>query len=187
MSPIPSLTVVLPVHNAEKSLARKIARLLDILPDLTSRFEILLIDDASMDQTAEVAHDLAREYPQIVIARHDLRTGRKGVVDTALRLATGDVLFIQDENAPINSSRFHRLWMTRTRAAASSLPWSRFRAKPDVIKQLIAWGVNLSDTQAEEPLGGVQILRREMPATNRSGRHFAAAVALEKASTRRPG
>ncbi|MGC4006453.1 MAG: glycosyltransferase [Pirellulales bacterium] len=64
----PSLSLILPVHNAQRTLAADIGRLLDVLPDLARKFEILVVDRGSSDQTLEVAQDLAMEFPQIRVA-----------------------------------------------------------------------------------------------------------------------
>ena len=50
-----SLSVVVPVHNAERNLTQRIGRLLEVLPDLVAKFEVLIVDDGSADQTMEVA------------------------------------------------------------------------------------------------------------------------------------
>lgn len=80
----PSLSVILPVSSAAESLGRVVGRLLEMLPDLTGRFEILIVDDASTDHTPEIADEWRRTYPQVRVIRHGwswgtaaaLRTGR---------------------------------------------------------------------------------------------------------------
>ena len=66
----PSLSIILPVYNAQATLARQIGQLLDVLPDLASRFEILVVDDGSTDHTGDIAHQFRQQYPQLKIARH---------------------------------------------------------------------------------------------------------------------
>jgi glycosyltransferase involved in cell wall biosynthesis len=46
-----SLSFVLPVYNAEATLAREVRHLLDLLAELSVNFELLLIDDGSVDDT----------------------------------------------------------------------------------------------------------------------------------------
>ena len=49
-----SLSVIVPVHNAQNDLAGQVADLLEVLPELTCDFEVLIVDDHSTDSTEEV-------------------------------------------------------------------------------------------------------------------------------------
>jgi glycosyltransferase involved in cell wall biosynthesis len=155
---LPSLSIVLPVHNAEKTLAVKVAQLLDILPDLTTDFEILLINDGSTDHTDEVAYEIAREYPQVHVTRHEKRLGQRGAIETGLAETSGEILFVQDEQAVIDSSKLHRLWELRNEDDFVFVPSSRLQ-RP-ALNRLAAWGVRLDDGDSSS---GVQMIRRNTP------------------------
>ena len=114
-----SLSVVLPVHNAESTLARQVAELLDVLPELTSSFEVLIVDDGSTDQTEESAQELAREFPQLRVIRHAQRRGIPEVVKTGMEETSGDVVFVHDEQLPLRPSDLRRLWALRPAGSAS--------------------------------------------------------------------
>jgi glycosyltransferase involved in cell wall biosynthesis len=75
-----SLSVLLPVHNAQSTVGDAIGRLLEILPELTNRFEIIVIDDGSSDATCEVADDWARHYPQVSFFRQAALCGWQAAV-----------------------------------------------------------------------------------------------------------
>jgi glycosyltransferase involved in cell wall biosynthesis len=158
--PNPSLSVVLPVYNAEQTIANKVAELLDILPDLTSKFEILIVNNGSTDHTEEVAYELARTYPQVRITRHDAHRGHPGAVETGLNQTSGDIMFVQDENAPIDSSKLHRLWELRNE---DDLVFARpeFRVKRSLLQRLAAWGVRLEEATQGGEAAGVQMIRRQ--------------------------
>ena len=155
----PSLSVVLPVHNAEQILADKMAQLLDILPDLTSNFEVLVINDGSTDNTEEVAYELARVYPQVRVTRHERRRGHQGVVETGLTQTSGDILFVQDEQAAIDSSKLHRLWELRDEDDLV-LAGPEFRVKQAMLQRLAAWGVRIEEATLGGGSAGVQMIRR---------------------------
>jgi hypothetical protein len=99
-NPQQTLSVVLTVHNAEKTLAAQVTRLLDVLPDVANRFELLIVDDGSTDQTEEVAHELARDFPQLTVARHAKRLGQEAAAQTARSRTTGEILLLHEPSVP---------------------------------------------------------------------------------------
>ena len=81
------LTIILPARNEGAALRA-------LLPDLRGRLpkaEILLVDDASEDETAE----LGREHGCRVIS-HPYRIGNGAAVKTGLRAASGKVTAVMD-------------------------------------------------------------------------------------------
>jgi cellulose synthase/poly-beta-1,6-N-acetylglucosamine synthase-like glycosyltransferase len=91
-----SVSVLLPVHNAQNTLARNVATVLDVLPELTDQFEVLIIDDGSTDGTEEVARELSREFPQVRVARHDARRGLAEALHTGLERTDSEIVFLRD-------------------------------------------------------------------------------------------
>jgi len=87
-----SLSVLLPVHNAQSTVGDAIGRLLEILPELTNRFEIIVIDDGSSDATCEVADDWARHYPQVTFFRQATLSGWQAAVLKHAWRARGEYL-----------------------------------------------------------------------------------------------
>ena len=134
-----SLSVVLPVRNAEATLARQINQLLDILPDLTSRFEVLIVDDGSTDHTEESARELAREFPQLKVVRHAAPQGASGVVQTGLEQASGEVVFVQDSEIPISANSLKKLWTLHRDEGRTAKPAA---IDAGILGRLIAWSTN---------------------------------------------
>jgi glycosyltransferase involved in cell wall biosynthesis len=107
-----SLSLVLPVHNAQSILARQVTTLLDLLPELTTRFEVLIVDDGSTDRTEEEAHELAVRYPQVKVARHNRRQGKWAALETGIRHARGELVILQDDES-ISPAQLRWLWAQR--------------------------------------------------------------------------
>jgi hypothetical protein len=90
------LTILLPVQDAQATLADTVAQVLEMAADMTDRFELVIIDDGSMDATGEVADELTRCYPQVRILRHGRRLGRDAAVRTGLKHCRGDLIFVRE-------------------------------------------------------------------------------------------
>ncbi len=106
----PSLSYILPVHNAQDTLGRQVARLLDVLPDLAARFELVVVDDGSTDHTAEVAAELAHHYPQVRLASHARPRGSEAAVRTGVSCAAGEIVLVQPHGEVPGAARLRHMW-----------------------------------------------------------------------------
>jgi glycosyltransferase involved in cell wall biosynthesis len=105
-----SLSVLLPVRNAESSLSATVRELLEVLPDLTRHFELWIIDDGSSDSTIEVADELATSFPQVRVARHGQPVGRPAAVRTGIEKSGGEILLICGGDHGLPVDQLGRLW-----------------------------------------------------------------------------
>ena len=105
-----SLTVLLPVENAQATLGKNVRRMLEILPELTDSFEILIVDDGSTDATYEVADELSTQYPQIRVTRNSTPTGRTRAIQVGVRKSRGEFLLLIDEDSNLPVDEVWRLW-----------------------------------------------------------------------------
>ena len=105
-----SLTVLLPVENAQATLGNNVRRLLEILPELTDSFEILIVDDGSIDATYEVADELSTQYPQIRVTRNAAPSGRTRAIQVGVRKSRGEFLLLIDEDSNLPIDEVWRLW-----------------------------------------------------------------------------
>jgi glycosyltransferase involved in cell wall biosynthesis len=95
-----SLTVLLPVRDAQSTLTATVNQVLEMASDLSERFELLIIDDGSVDATGEVARELSRHYPQIRTLRHGKPLGEEAALRTGMAQSRGDVVFVQAGRHP---------------------------------------------------------------------------------------
>ena len=123
-----SLTVLLPVKNAQDTLIESVADILDMATDTDRRFELLIIDDCSADATDEVAHEITRHYPQVRLIRHEAPLGHAEAIQTGLKHSRGQ-LAVVCEGWPI---RFRMIEQpAREPAHAHSRP-----AEPNFLRRL---------------------------------------------------
>lgn len=79
------LSIAIPCYNSEKYMRKAIECLLPGGEDV----EIIVVDDGSTDQTAQIADEYAAKYPTIVKAVHQENGGHGEAVNAGLREATG--------------------------------------------------------------------------------------------------
>jgi glycosyltransferase involved in cell wall biosynthesis len=75
------LSVIVPAYNEAENLAEVVPRVCETLEALTSRYEILVVDDGSTDTTLETLETLSRRLPQV----HPIRLRRNHGKSTALQ------------------------------------------------------------------------------------------------------
>jgi len=100
----------LPVHNAQSTIADRVRDLLEVLPELTDCFELVVIDDGSTDATIEVADELAQQYPQLGVVRHGRWLGRVAAIRTGLKRIRGEIILIVEDDCCLAIDELHRLW-----------------------------------------------------------------------------
>lgn len=105
-----SLTVLLPVHNAQSTLVATVAEVLEVVSDLTERFELVIVDDGSADSTSEVAHELTRRYPQVRAVCHGEHLGRETAIRTGLRHSRGEIILLRNEGCGLAPDGIAKLW-----------------------------------------------------------------------------
>lgn len=93
-SECPLVSIVMPARNAEQFLARAIQSLiLQTYPN----WELWLIDDASTDQTIDIAHLF--HWPTIHVVQPGVHLGRSAARNLGLEYATGEfVLFLDADD-----------------------------------------------------------------------------------------
>lgn len=138
-----SLSIIVPVRNAERTLPAHLGRLLDLLPDLTHRFEIVVVDDASTDHTVDLVRDLSREFPQIRLLRHAVPQGLKVAIKTGRRWAQGQTVLCQQDLGSVRASHLRRQWAVRRDHSPPAAPPQPGVFDPRLLERLTSWGQSL--------------------------------------------
>jgi glycosyltransferase involved in cell wall biosynthesis len=158
-----SLSIILPVRDAEATLNERVHRLLDLVPDLTRQFEILVVDDGSGDHTLEVARELARQYPQVRPIALAQPSGRDVAIKTGLSQAQGRTVLVSEDGGTISPTDLRRLWSLRhDRGVVIARAQQRPGAlDPGLLDRLTTWGQALRNLARRTGCGGIQMIRRD--------------------------
>lgn len=160
-TPAKSLSVVVPVHNAERNLTQRIGRLLEVLPDLAAKFEVLIVDDGSTDQTEDVALELSQQFPQVRVTRHPEQRGIEASIQTGAAHTTGDVVIVHPGHEPVNASHLLKAWQHRKNESLVVTPASSNVSGIDaeVLEQLAVWRHGVANERMDAPDRGRPLAR----------------------------
>jgi len=106
------LSVVIPAHNEAGSIGETIEATVAELAREGIDYEILVIDDASGDDTATIANAIAAGNPRVLCARSTNPPGFGHAVRAGLKLYTGDAVAIMMadlSDSPSDLVRYYRV------------------------------------------------------------------------------
>jgi glycosyltransferase involved in cell wall biosynthesis len=135
-----TLSIVIPAYNEERGIADIIWRVLGVKDELArtgvSLEELLVIDDASRDHTAQIAEDIARENSLLRVIRHKKNRGYGGALKTGFSEANSELVGFLDADGTYPPEYFPSLCQkaiegadlvvgTRMAGAESQMPPTR--------------------------------------------------------------
>lgn len=91
----PLLSIIIPAYNEEHRLPESLTKILSFLETQPFRAEIVVVENGSIDRTADVAQDFARRYDNIQLFREPV-AGKGRAVRSGMLSATGEYRFICD-------------------------------------------------------------------------------------------
>jgi len=97
----PYITIMIPAHNEAGVIRNTVENIIKVDYE---KYEIILIDDRSTDDTALVIRQINAEMPNIkyLIREKDAFPGKSAVLNDALKMASGEVILVFDADARIN-------------------------------------------------------------------------------------
>ncbi|MBQ18648.1 MAG: hypothetical protein CMJ65_16170 [Planctomycetaceae bacterium] len=91
---MPSISLVIAAYNESATLEGVFARCLLVLEELSDDFEVVILDDASTDETAEIAAAIATAHPDIVrVITHSHNRGIAATFEELNQAATREWVF----------------------------------------------------------------------------------------------
>jgi len=103
-----TLSVVIPCYNETATLAQCVARVRAIASDDLA-IEIVIVDDASSDDSLAKAEALADKYPEVKVYSHEVNQGKGAALRTGFRKVTGDFVAVQDADLEYDPNDLVRL------------------------------------------------------------------------------
>ena len=121
------LSVIVPCYNEGRTLRKCIERVLDI-KDNELKLEIIIVDDASVDNSLAVAQELSENYPEVVVIKQEVNQGKGAALRKGFQKASGDFVAVQDADLEYNPIDLKNLIVPLIKNEADVVLGSRFLA-----------------------------------------------------------
>jgi glycosyltransferase involved in cell wall biosynthesis len=104
-----SLTAFFPAYNDEHTIEKIVRSAAQELARVSDDFEILIINDGSMDGTRDVADRLASQMPFVRAIHHPRNLGYGAALTTGFKNARKDLIFYTDGDGQYDVREIHNL------------------------------------------------------------------------------
>ncbi|MBF0423894.1 MAG: bifunctional glycosyltransferase family 2/GtrA family protein [Magnetococcales bacterium] len=119
------LSVVIPCYNEAKTLTQCVHRVLAIA-EADLELEIIIVDDASVDESLSMAQELEASHPEVRVCRHLENQGKGAALRTGFKSASGDYVAVQDADLEYDPGDLKRLLQPMRDGLADVVFGSRF-------------------------------------------------------------
>lgn len=90
------ISVVVPVFNEEENLPILIPEIVEVLRSLGKRYEMIFVDDGSVDRSRQLLKEMRPHYPQMRILGFKKNCGETAAGAAGLREAKGEIVITID-------------------------------------------------------------------------------------------
>ncbi|MFH0912919.1 MAG: glycosyltransferase [Candidatus Omnitrophota bacterium] len=104
------ISIVMPAYNEAGRIAFSIEETARAFNGFGYPWELIVIDDGSTDDTYEKAVLLLQKYPQLIVRRNPVNTGKGRAIKKALHYITGDYTLFLDADMDLHPVQFQTLF-----------------------------------------------------------------------------
>lgn len=92
------ISIVIPAYNEQDRIVTTLNKIYKYLKQNKYEFEIIVVDDGSIDKTNEIAESFEKDNKEIVLCRHEKNMGKGASVRTGVLMAGGDYILFSDSD-----------------------------------------------------------------------------------------
>jgi glycosyltransferase involved in cell wall biosynthesis len=117
------ISIIIPCFNEEKTLEKIISK---VMLFKSFKKEIIIVDDCSNDSTPIIIKNLVLKFDEIKSINHEKNYGKGEGIKSGIKVATGDIILIQDADLEYNPDEYDNLLAPFLQTNADVVYGSRF-------------------------------------------------------------
>lgn len=128
MSNFKKLSIIIPAYNEARTIKIILQKVLDVVLLENIEKEILVVDDASKDNTYNEVEQFIKESnaSNIRLLKHEINQGKGAALHTGIKNATGEYTIVQDADLEYDPEEINILINTVLKSDADVVYGSRF-------------------------------------------------------------
>jgi glycosyltransferase involved in cell wall biosynthesis len=126
--PIQKLSIVIPAYNEGKTIHLILDKIKSVVLNGQVEKEIIIVNDCSKDDTEEAIQRYQNQNPSMNIQyfKHEVNQGKGAALHTGIKLASGELVIIQDADLEYDPNEYNVLIKPITDGFADVVYGSRF-------------------------------------------------------------
>jgi glycosyltransferase involved in cell wall biosynthesis len=124
------VSVCFPAFNEQKNIEISITQAIKAMENLSYKYEILVINDGSKDQTENIVKNLENKYPQVKLHNHLKNQGYAITTRTCLEKAKGKYIFVIDSDRQHNLFDIEKFMEVMEQGYDLAVGWKKDRKDP---------------------------------------------------------
>ena len=104
------VSVIMPAYNEEKQILHNIGETANVFNQFGCNYEIIVVDDGSLDDTYKEAVKARDKYANVVVKRNRLNRGKGRAIKYGFKFAQGDYVVFLDADLDLHPSQIKGLF-----------------------------------------------------------------------------
>lgn len=159
------VSIILPTYNEAENIPEIVPRLVALGPE----YEVVVVDDGSLDGTEEAVRGLMKRYPVRILERGKKLGLASAVIDGVTKVAAGEIIVVMDADLSHDESIVHEL-VAAVRAGSGVAVGSRFASGGSTedapLRRMFSWSAKqvariVLGVRVQDPMSGFFALRRD--------------------------
>lgn len=138
---IREISVFFPAFNEEANIANTVIKAKNVLEKVAEKWEIIIVNDGSSDNTLNIAKELVKEDKRVRIVNHKVNKGYGEALKSGFYSAKYEWIAMIDADGQFDFSEITKLY---NKTDKSQVVWGyRLDRKDSAIRKLFGWGWTL--------------------------------------------